>query len=161
VGRRYRIVEVEVDGTAQRPGRAHRGARWERERDLAEWRRGGAHALVTTPVATAKAGDEPDGPPVALYLGVDESGIYRVTMTQVAAALELSLSAAQAHLASHGLALTVEGQPVAWWTDAGSDALYFYGESRDSMYLADNLYRLSVGSGAAVTTRNASRRERW
>ncbi|MBK8411488.1 MAG: hypothetical protein IPL19_26410 [Sandaracinaceae bacterium] len=152
----YRIVEVEVDGTRNDLGEHTVALAGSASVTLQGGVAAVPHALVTTPVARAKAGDEPDGPPVALYLGVDESGIYRVTMTQVAAALELSLSAAQAHLASHGLALTVEGQPVAWWTDAGSDALYFYGESRDSMYLADNLYRLSVGSGAAVTTRNAA-----
>lgn len=155
-GATYRIVEVEVDGQRNDLGEHTVAIAGSASATLRDGVAAVPHALVITPVPTAKAGDAPDGPPVALYLGVGESGIYRVTMTQVAAALELSLTAAQAHLASHGLALTVEGQPVAWWTDAGSDALYFYGESRDSMYLADNLYRLSVGSGVSAGTRDAS-----
>lgn len=156
VGSTYHFVEVEVDGDRHVLGDWTVTAAGSADVSLVDGLAAVPHSPVATAVVAPKAGDEPEGPAVALYLGVDESGVYRVTMTQVAAALSLSLADAQALLASRGLALSVEGQPVAWWSEPGTDALYFYGQARDSMYLADNLYRLELGDGVVVGQRDAT-----
>lgn len=152
----YRITEVEVDGDRRDLGAHAVILGGSASVALVGGVAAVAHPLEAVSVARPKAGDLPDTAPVALYLGVDATGVYRVTMEQVAAGLELGLAEARAALAASGLALSVQGQPVAWWADEAGDTLYFYGEARSSLYIADNLYRLALGDGARVRTAAAS-----
>ncbi len=50
------------------------------------------------------------------------------------------------------LALTYQGQPVAWQPLARGKALIFYGENFDSTYTDVNVYRLDLGRSKTITS---------
>ncbi|MDH3404116.1 MAG: C25 family cysteine peptidase, partial [Acidobacteriota bacterium] len=80
-----------------------------------------------------------------LQVGVRDSGLYRVSVAAMAAALGVPESRVR-FLIDHSLVeMENRGQPVAWWTPNGSDGdLFFYGEAIDSLYTLENTYWLRL-----------------
>ncbi len=86
----------------------------------------------------------------ALKIAVGEPGLYRAPADEIAPLLGLSLDGTLKLLAGQRLALSVGGEPVAWQRAADGQALEFYGESVESPYTTENVYRLARGAGLAM-----------
>ena len=82
-----------------------------------------------------------------LKIAVDEPGLYRVEVTEIAEALGLKLGKAARLLRKRRLRLSVDGTPVPYLQEGKgkTSALLFYGEGFDSVYASHRMYRLSTG----------------
>ncbi len=158
----YSLVEIESSGRRRSHGPFEVTPDWRKGRAAAPL----AGAFESVPHATperlqrrlaaaklARAGRPPRGGAEAVWIGVTEPGLYRVPVSQVAPLLGLDSREARQLVESHGLRLTLAGEPVAWRpTRAGGElALELYGESVDSIYTGENVYRLEVGPGLGFT----------
>jgi Peptidase family C25 len=83
----------------------------------------------------------------AAKIAVRQTGLTYVAAGALAGPLGTAEATVRALLRSHRLALTLQGQPVAWQAAPGGAGLYFYGEARDSLFSRDTVYRLRPGSG--------------
>ncbi|HVR98821.1 MAG TPA: C25 family cysteine peptidase [Thermoanaerobaculia bacterium] len=155
---RYRLVEVEVDGTRRVHGPFIPKVDWERSRQKAAMTAAfdrAAHpatreALVEDlPVETAAA--KARGSARAIHISVREPGLYSVTSTDIASLLGIPLEEAEKLVGKGKLSLSRAGTPVAWFPDERERkravGLFFYGEGIDSLYTLDNVYRLEEGQG--------------
>ncbi|HYN22530.1 MAG TPA: hypothetical protein VE078_16340, partial [Thermoanaerobaculia bacterium] len=99
------------------------------------------------------------------HISIRESGLVYITREEVATWLGLSVDKAEKAIAKGSLSLTRAGQPVAWFPDGVTSGvgkkedkpksalgLYFYGETVDSLYSLDTVYRLREGSGPVMQT---------
>lgn len=95
---------------------------------------------------TGKAGQSP----LALWLRTGAEGLYRVSMDDLAAALEKSAKILR-HKAMKGkFSLTNAGQPVPWYFDADEDELLFVGEAYDNFYTDENVYKFTDNGAQAM-----------
>ena len=86
-------------------------------------------------------------------LTVDAAGVYFVDSASIATALQKTEARIQRRIASGRLNLSTQGEDVAWLPASGHSGragLYFYGEKLDSLYTADNVYWLSLGTGTTM-----------
>jgi hypothetical protein len=116
------------------------------DRDVANGNAEPTSAAQPRPAATAAANPTPlPGPVDAVKLLVDQSGLYRVTASDLRAA---GFDPTRHDPAQ--LTLTLAGQPVTLAAEGSGDALQWilYGEPRDSRYGQENVYRLSWGDQA-------------
>ncbi len=67
----------------------------------------------------------------AIKLEIPSTGLYFVSVSQIAAELGITESAASALLAQAGLRLSNGGASVAWLPASNGSGLYFYGEASD------------------------------
>jgi hypothetical protein len=72
-------------------------------------------------------------------------GLYRVTAAELAVAAGLDPATVAAALTATNLALSCEGQPVAW--SAEGTNLYFYGRPPRSRFAPENVYWAVFGAG--------------
>lgn len=98
----------------------------------------------------------PEGVPAAdrVRLGVRDPGVYRVSAAEIAVAAGVPLSVVSAALDTCGLALTCQGQSVAWTADG--DALFFYGVPTVELFAPENVYWLSFRQGVAMGVADAT-----
>jgi hypothetical protein len=91
-------------------------------------------------------------PVQALRLAVGEPGLYRLSGAELADAFEVARPAVERWIERGRLALTSRGLPVAWAPDAGTDGLgiVFFAEGIDSVFAAENVYRLARGEAGRV-----------
>jgi hypothetical protein len=162
----YRLVEVEVDGheraygpftVAAGPAEGRTPPGFARAAHLGSRR-------IAPPVESDRAARLAPAaaavdPSVGVRIGVRQTGLYSLSSAELAAALGLSPSRIEKLLAKGSLALTLGGQPVAWLpigTNKKSfDGLAFYGQAVDSLYSAENVYRLAFGRGVNMATEPA------
>jgi uncharacterized repeat protein (TIGR01451 family) len=85
-----------------------------------------------------------------LRIQVTDPGLYKVTSADLVKGLRLTEARARGLIRAMGLELTSQGKAVAYLPAADGSALYFYGQSIDSVYTTDNVYWLRVGKGTAM-----------
>ena len=88
-------------------------------------------------------------------IAVRQDGLYFLGSPELAALFGQPQAKIEELIAKGSLSLTLRGQPVAWLPDAAgkktANGLYFYGQAIDSLYSAENAYRLVFGKGLLMT----------
>lgn len=161
----YLLEEVEVAGGRQRFGPFTASPAWERPEGFraVETFEREPHAGLRLAVAEeirqvteAARGTAADG----IHLTIRENGLYYLTSSQVATWLGTTLADAERTIGKGKLLLTRNGLPVAWYPDVDpgekaktAHGLFFYGETVDSLYSRDTVYRLQqAGGGLTMQT---------
>ena len=91
-----------------------------------------------------------------VYFGVDTTGEYEVSASQIAQVLGLPTSAVQERIATGALQLTEGGEPVAWQASQDGAAITFIGFAIDSLYTQHRLYRVTLGDGDLIALADAT-----
>ncbi len=165
----YRLVEVEAGGARHTYGPFTAKVDWDRKdprAGLAEYereaqpatRRGSETVSAFAPAfppafaQTKSAAAAPDG----TSLAVRQTGLYHLSTADVAAWVGMQPGDAAKSIAKGKVALTHNGQPVAWIPELASDSpkdkdsalgLFFYGEAPNSPFTDTAVYRLQKASG--------------
>ncbi|MEI7902416.1 MAG: C25 family cysteine peptidase [bacterium] len=82
-------------------------------------------------------------------LGVRSEGVYGVSAEEIASALGVSAVEIATAMAATNLALSCQGNTVAWTSDGSN--LLFYGVAAPSRLAPENVYWLQKGAGTAMT----------
>ncbi|MGB8330579.1 MAG: C25 family cysteine peptidase [Polyangiales bacterium] len=157
---RYRLVEVDVHGAqavhgpfeliASTEGETllHRGARFVRE----------AHRQAAIGPALKALGAEKQRPgeAVALYVGIEETGLYALSAAEIAARLGLAETSIRSRIEAGELLLTENGEAVAWSGSPDGSELRFFGVERESLYTEERVYRLSLDAGITMAEQSAT-----
>jgi hypothetical protein len=85
-----------------------------------------------------------------LKIGVSETGMYRVSTSEIATAMGEREAKIKTRIAQHQLAMTTGGQQVAWLGEPDETGIVFFGQAPDSIYSAEKTYMLSKGQGLAI-----------
>jgi hypothetical protein len=80
-------------------------------------------------------------------LSLRANGVYRVTAQDLATASGWDVAAITNAIATTNLALSCQGQMVAWYPETGTDFL-FYAVAPATRYAPENVYWVQVGVGA-------------
>ncbi len=156
----YLVIEVDIQGIESEHGPFDVVPDSEGESLLSEEAR-----YAREPHATASAGPvqkslEADkqsaGQPVALYFGVERTGLYAVSAAEIAAGLSVDELEVRAWIQAGELRLTEGGQSVAWTAADDGSELTFLGLERENLYTTERFYRLSVAQGDTMTQRSVS-----
>lgn len=153
----YLLEEVEVAGGGRRFGPFTARPSWDKPQRSVEAFEREPHAglKLAVPeedalgeirqVAEAARGAAVDG----VHLTVRETGLYYLSAAQVASWFGETLEDTQRLIGKGKLLLTRNGQTVAWYPDyfessriKNARGLFFYGETVDSLYTRDTVYRL-------------------
>ncbi|MGB5350915.1 MAG: C25 family cysteine peptidase, partial [Polyangiales bacterium] len=157
---RYLLVEVDVQGVQSEHGPfdvdfestaqtiLDAGAPFARQ----------AHGLGPIGTTLKAANREKQGPgdAVAIYLGVDETGLYTISAAEVAARFGITEASVRDRIQTGELLLTEEGETVAWKPSADGSALEFLGVERRSLFTVERIYRLSLDAGVTMGERSAA-----
>ncbi len=156
----YRVIEVDIRGIESEHGPFDVVPDSEGESLLGEEARYGrephATASATLVQKSLEADKQSAGQPMALYFGVERTGLYAVSAAEIAAGLEVDESEVRARVQAGELRLTEGGQSVAWSAAADGSELFFLGFERESLYTTERFYRLSVAPGDTMTERSVS-----
>ncbi|HEX3128358.1 MAG TPA: C25 family cysteine peptidase [Thermoanaerobaculia bacterium] len=149
----YLLEEVEVAGGRQRFGPFTARPSWDRPERAVETFEREPHKGIKLAVSedmeeihqvTGAAKGGTDG----VRLAIRENGLYYLSSSQLASWLGTSLDETEKAISKGRLLLTRNGVTAAWYPDY-TDAklktargLYFYGETVDSLYSRDTVYRL-------------------
>jgi hypothetical protein len=127
----YFVEEIAVNGNNRRYGPLHfidsKGGELQRNRN---------QAAGATPGKSASAKKEKG---VAVMIGVENTGIVRVSAEDLATYLETDAKTTVKALEKGKASLTRNGTPIAWTTDGQN--LFFYGEKSTSIYSNEQMYR--------------------
>lgn len=117
-----------------------------------------AHRLNSTGTALKAANSEKQsgGDPVAIYLGIEETGLYTVSAAEIAARFGSSEASVLDRIQAGELLLTEDGEDVAWAASADGSALEFFGLERRSLFTTERIYRLSLDAGSTMAERSAA-----
>lgn len=160
----YRLEEVEVTGDRRHFGPFTARPSWDGPERAVEAFEREPHAGIRL----ATAGPRPmtgEGIRVpgadGVRLAIRENGLYYLTSAQIAAWFGAKVADAERLIARDGFLLTRNGLTAAWYPDY-SDAkrktargLFFYGETVDSLYTRDTVYRLQQTGGITMQTEAA------
>lgn len=115
---------------------------------------------ATTPAAFATKGGSLErqrlGEPIAIYLGVEETGLYTIGASEIAVRLGVDDQDVLDRIAAGQLSLTEQGEPVAWYAGDDGASLLFYGTFRKSLYTPERIYRLALAEGDVMGARSAA-----
>ena len=89
-----------------------------------------------------------------LRVGVEQSGIYRITAQELADAFGMELRMASAMLTRHRVRLSLEGEEIPWRKVGRGEALEFYGEAIDSPFTGTQVYQLELTRGTVIPEPN-------
>ncbi len=117
-----------------------------------------AHSIAPHGRALKAASSEKQraGDPVAIYFGIEETGLYEVSAVEIAARLGLDEASVLDRIQTGELLLTEEGEAVAWAGSADGSALTFFGVERESLYTHERMYRLSLDAGITMAEQVAA-----
>ncbi len=117
-----------------------------------------AHQLssIGTTLKAASTEKQSGGDPVAIYLGVEETGLYAVSAAEIASRFGVTEASVQSRIQSGELELTEAGEAVAWTASADGSALQFFGVERRSLFTTERIYRLSLETGSTMAERSAA-----
>ncbi|MEA2691665.1 MAG: hypothetical protein QOJ16_1052, partial [Acidobacteriota bacterium] len=158
----YLLVEVEASGRRRNHGPFTVRADWSRAAAGGSAYSRSAHApnaplpatLATPTTGKALIVPLPGGGQVdALHLAVRESGLYYLASSDLANRFGVQPTVFEKLIANGQLALSRGNLPVAWYPDFDGrnfKGIYFYGETVDSLYTRDNVYRLERGTRGLV-----------
>jgi len=156
----YLVIEVDIRGIESEHGPFDVVPDSEGESLLSEEARYGREPHATASAGLVQKSLESDkqsaGQPVALYFGVERTGLYAVSAAEIAAGLRVDESEVQAWIQAGELRLTEGGESVAWTAAADGSELSFFGLERESLYTTERFYRLSVARGDTMTERSVS-----
>ncbi|MBW2405192.1 MAG: hypothetical protein JRF42_15660 [Deltaproteobacteria bacterium] len=157
---RYLLVEVDVNGVQSTHGPFDVTPSSEGESLLegdSSYARE-AHRITSLGRAPKAASSEKQraGDPVAIYFGIEETGLYEVSAAEIAARLGLDEASVLDRIQTGELLLTEEGEAVAWAGSADGSALTFFGVGRESLYTLERMYRLSLDAGITMTEQVAA-----
>jgi hypothetical protein len=156
----YLLEEVEVTGGRQRFGPFTAGPSWQRpERTVEELERE-PHAGLEEAEEIHQVTEAARGTAEGIHLTLRETGLYTLTAAQVASWFGTTVEDAERTIGKGKLLLTRNGLPVAWHPDffetsklKTARGLFFYGETVDSLYTRDTVYRLrQTGGGITMQT---------
>ena len=85
-------------------------------------------------------------------IAVTEDGLYYLDASDIVDVIGQSINAIKNLIKNNKLALTNQGQPVAYLPSSGNDGIYFYGEGIDSIYTDKNIYWLTMDKGLVMET---------
>lgn len=157
---RYLLVELDVSGvqSVHGPFDVTPGGQAESLLDHDSGYARQAHPITSLGrgLKTASSEKQRSGDAVAVYLGVEETGLYEISAAEIAARLGLEVGVAHDYIRSGNLLVTEEGEDVAWVATHDGTALAFYGVERESLYTRERMYRLSIGKGLTMTARSAA-----
>ena len=157
---RYWLEEVEVGGRETLHGPYEATPVSEGESVIAVGQRFGraAHAFteVTRVDKSVDIERQSPGEAVAVYLGIEQTGLYVVAAEEIAALLAEDADTVSDWITNGELSLTEGGVSVAWSAGSGGASLAFYGRARESTYTTERLYRLSLGAGDSIAMRSAA-----
>jgi peptidase C25-like protein len=149
----YVVEEINSTGESHRYGPFNHFEGIDREKRKAE-------RNASRPVTSEAAGswfetNAKKETPVAVMVGVRQTGIVRVAYGDLAPVLETTASSIEKSVQKGNVSVTSNGTPIAWTTDGG--AILFYGEKTTSIYSNDRVYRIElVNGGAKMATVNVS-----
>ncbi len=117
-----------------------------------------AHLLssIGTSLKAASTEKQSGGDPVAIYLGVEETGLYAVSAAEIASRFGVTEASVQSSIQAGELMLTEAGEAVAWTASADGSALQFFGVERRSLFTTERIYRLSLETGSTMAERSAA-----
>lgn len=159
----YRLVEVETSSTERILGPFEVVAE-PAPPDLVEAFLTGeeGYERAPRPLTASGGGQVETAEPPQLPLGrsglwaeVERDGLVRVTAGEIATALAQPVESIRRKLERQAFELTVGGEPVAWWSEPGGEALRFYGQATTSPFARRNAYLLEPGAGLAAATLGA------
>lgn len=90
------------------------------------------------------------------YIYIKKNGICRLSVNQIASAMNKPLNKIKKWLKRNTLSITYQGQPVAWKRSADGNGLIFYGEDIDSLYTETNAYRITKGKGKIIESQDTA-----
>jgi len=155
---RYLIIETDIQGIESEHGPFDVVPELEGESLLTEAARYGREPHETSSYGlvqkSLEAGKQSPGPPVALYFGVQRTGLYAVSAAEIAAGLGVDESEVRAWILAGELQLTEGGESVAWVGGVDGSELSFVGLERESLYSTERFYRLSVADGLTMAARS-------
>jgi Ca2+-binding RTX toxin-like protein len=157
---RYLLVEVDVNGVQSPHGpfdvTPNSQAESLLDRDSGYARQAHQTTSFGRGLKAASSEKQRPGDAVALYLGVEETGLYEISAAEIAARLGLDVDSARDYIRSDNLLLTEDGEDVAWVATDDGAALNFYGVERESLYTRERMYRLSLDAGITMTAASAA-----
>lgn len=149
----YWIEEINTRGEGRRSGPFHHLEGIDREKKAEERRASRRFDSQAAPAWNVES-DAKKIVPVAVMAGVRATGVVRVPFADLATALETTTSAIEKAAAKGTIAITSNGTPVAWTSDAS--AILFFGEKSSSIYSNDRVYRIELASGLKMATVNVT-----
>ncbi|MFZ1537908.1 MAG: C25 family cysteine peptidase, partial [Chromatiaceae bacterium] len=90
------------------------------------------------------------GPANRAAIGVRETGLYQVSTSALALALDWPEGKVKGLIQAGQLRLTNQGADVAWQAVAKGQGLIFYGEASRSIYDPENVYVVQQGTGTRM-----------
>lgn len=153
---RYALVEVELDGDQLIHGPYELGARSPRppRKALAEgavWD-AAPHRVPAPPAVRPRpaAKKKPRGGTPAVKITVAGEGLYAVGVEALAAAFALPQDDLRQRLLKGDVALSRQGEEVAWLAAADGGTLYFYAPPFRSLLSLEDVYRLELHRGRTM-----------
>jgi hypothetical protein len=110
-------------------------------------RKGNGNATVSIDATSPKKLNS-----VAVMAGVNKTGVVRLAAADVASMLNLPLQPLLSAIQARAVAVTSNGQPVAWIPTAANDAILFYGEKGDTIYSSERVYRIELGAATQMSS---------
>ena len=157
---RYLLVEVDLHGvqSTHGPFEVTADSQGESLLDADSGYAREAHRGTAIGQTLKAAGTEKQraGDPVAVYLGVEETGVYAVSAGEIAARLGLDEANVRDRIQDGDLLLTENGEAVAWSGSTDGLELRFFGVERESLYATERFYRLSLDAGTTMAERSAA-----
>ena len=136
--------------------------------------------LLTQPQVLAKKGgggkptppaEEPTDPPpeeptqdpaptVRAKVEIVKKGLYTVSASDIGSCLGIAASSVSSYISAGNVRMKNLGDEVAWLAGDGDDAIYFYGDSFDSVFCSTNVYWIEVGVAGTTMARLGGKRVR-
>ena len=92
------------------------------------------------------------GPTNRVAIAVRETGLYQVSASALAQALDWPEGKVKGLIQAGQLRLTHQGADIAWQAAAKDQGLRFYGEASRSIYDSENVYVVGQGAGARMAS---------
>ncbi|MEM8606274.1 MAG: C25 family cysteine peptidase [Myxococcota bacterium] len=151
---RYWLIEVEVGGLETQHGPYDVRPTSEGESVIAAGHGYGRSPHIAPSSARVEKSEDFDkqspGDPVAVYFGVEETGLYEVSAEDIAARLAVSSDTVRDWIEAGNLSLTEDDRRIAWSAAEDGSSIAFFGQVRENLYTTERFYRLSVGAGDSV-----------
>lgn len=156
---RYLLVEVDVRGRQSEHGPFDVDFELTQDTILDEGAPFARQAHELGPIGTtlkaASAEKQSPGETVAVYLGIEETGLYTISAAEVAARFGVTEASIRDRIQLGELLLTEGGEAVAWKPSADGAALEFFGFESRSIFTTERIYRLSLDAGSTMSERSA------
>jgi uncharacterized repeat protein (TIGR01451 family) len=88
----------------------------------------------------------------AIKIAISEKGLYYLDASEIGQLMGLSTTQAMSMIRLNQLAMSSQGNSVAYLPAQGNTGIFFYGEGIDSRYTTDNIYWVKKGRGQTMST---------